>query len=94
MIPTKIPTIIPLRQFSIIGIFTSPLSNHITEEAKKVESTKIGVKTCRKICQDMGGDFLVTDRDKIYTTEVIFPVVGTEEEGNVDKGYSENQRNA
>ena len=70
------------------------LSNHITEEAKKVESTKIGVKTCRKICQDMGGDFLVTDRDKIYTTEVIFPVVGTEEEGNVDKGYSENQRNA
>lgn len=70
------------------------LSNHITEEAKKVESTKIGVKTCRKICQDMGGDFLVTDRDKIYTTEVIFPVVGTEEEGNVNKGYSENQRNA
>lgn len=70
------------------------LKNHISDEAKKVESTKIGLKTCRKICQDMHGFFLVSDKNKIYTTEIILPIVSDEEERNVDKGYSEDKRNS
>lgn len=66
------------------------LSNHVADGSRKVESTKIGVKTCKKICQDMNGTFLVTDRNRIYTAEVILPIAKVEEEGNVEKGYSEN----
>lgn len=55
------------------------LQNHIWEEAKKVESTKIGVKTCKKICEDMNGTFKAMEEEKIYTTEILFPVVIPEE---------------
>ncbi len=51
------------------------LSNHIQEETKKVESTKIGVKTCKKICTDMGCSFHAMEEEKIYTTEILVPVV-------------------
>jgi His Kinase A (phosphoacceptor) domain./HAMP domain. len=55
------------------------LSNHIWEEAKKVESTKIGVKTCKKICEDMGGTFKAMEEEKVYTTEILFPIVESDE---------------
>ena len=53
--------------------------NHIRQSAKKVESTKIGVKTCRKICQDLGASFRATEEELIYTTEILFPVMPQEE---------------
>lgn len=49
--------------------------NHIREEAKKVESTKIGVKTCQRLVQDLHGSFHVMEEEKIYTTEILFPVI-------------------
>ena len=51
------------------------LQNHIHEEAKKVESTKIGVRTCKRLCEDMNGAFHAMEEEKIYTTEILFPVV-------------------
>ena len=53
--------------------------NHIRQSAKKVESTKIGVKTCRKICQDLGAGFHATEKELIYTTVILFPVMPQEE---------------
>jgi signal transduction histidine kinase len=61
------------------------LQNHIWEEAKKVESTKIGVKTCKKICEDMGGTFKAMEEEKIYTTEILFPIVEIKEEPEEDE---------
>ena len=55
------------------------LQNHIWEEAKKVESTKIGVKTCKKICEDLGGTFKAMEEEKVYTTEILFPVAEADE---------------
>ena len=51
------------------------LSNHIWEEAPKVESTQIGVKTCKRICEELHGTFHAIEEGNIYTTEVGFPVV-------------------
>jgi signal transduction histidine kinase len=55
------------------------MQNHISEDARKVESNKIGVKTCKKICEDLDAGFHVMEEEKIYTTEIIYPCL-TEEE--------------
>lgn len=47
--------------------------------SQKVESTKIGVKTCKKICEDMGGTFKAMEEEKVYTTEILFPIVESDE---------------
>jgi len=50
------------------------IKNHIAEAAKKVESTKIGVKTCKKIVEDLSGKFHALEEDNIYTSEIYYPV--------------------
>ncbi len=50
------------------------LKNHITEDAGKVESTKIGVKTCKKIVDDLGGKFRALEEDQIYKTIILLPI--------------------
>lgn len=50
------------------------LKNHVTEDAGKVESTKIGVKTCKKIVDDLGGTFRALEEDGIYKTIILFNV--------------------
>ena len=42
------------------------LENHVREDSRNVESNKIGLKTCEKICKDMGGDFVYTDEDETF----------------------------
>ncbi len=59
------------------------LQNHIASDAKMVESTKIGVKTCKKICEDLHGSFHAMEEEKIYTTEMLFPLVEKEETDNI-----------
>ena len=51
----------------------------ITEEVKKVESAKIGVKTCKKIIEDTGGSFHAMEEEKIYTTEILIPILSEAE---------------
>ena len=50
------------------------LKNHITEDAGKVESTKIGVKTCKKIVDDLNGTFRALEEDGIYKTIILFRI--------------------
>ncbi len=50
------------------------LKNHITEDAGKVESTKIGVKTCKKIVDDLNGTFRALEEDGIYKTIILFKI--------------------
>ena len=46
------------------------LKNGTREDSRNVESNKIGLKTCEKICKDMGGDFVYTDEDNRFTVNV------------------------
>ena len=55
--------------------------NTIWKEAKQRESTKIGVKTCRKICEDMYGTFSAIEEDESYVTHITFPVPRSKEGG-------------
>ena len=58
----------------LLGKIKIIFQNHISDEAKLVESTKIGVKTCKKICEDHGATFKAMEEERIYTTEILFPV--------------------
>ena len=55
--------------------------NTIWKEAKQRESTKIGVKTCRKICEDMHGTFSAIEEGESYVTHITFPVPRSKEGG-------------
>ena len=46
------------------------MKNAIREDSRNVESNKIGLKTCEKICKDMGGDFVYTDKDNIFAVNI------------------------
>ena len=61
------------------------LKNHVTEDAGKVESTKIGVKTCKKIVGDLGGTFRALEEDGIYKTIILFNIKEKHEEENTDE---------
>ena len=50
------------------------VENHILEQAKKVESTRIGLKTCERICSDLQGIFRYTEEEHIFTVEITFPM--------------------
>lgn len=53
--------------------------NGMPEEAKKVESTRIGLKTCEKICSDLGGDFSYDEQERIFTVRILIPTLPAEE---------------
>ncbi len=53
--------------------------NGMPEEAKKVESTRIGLKTCEKICSDLGGDFSYDEQERIFTVRILIPIMPAEE---------------
>lgn len=61
------------------GLIKMRFQNRTAPKANKVESTKIGVKTCKKICEDLKGTFLEKDDKKTYITEITFPVDKSEE---------------
>lgn len=48
--------------------------NIVLAQSKKVESTNIGVKTCEKICLDLGGDFQVLEMHNHYVSKIIIPI--------------------
>lgn len=50
------------------------VENHILEQVKKVESTRIGLKTCERICSDLQGIFRYTEEEHIFTVEITFPM--------------------
>lgn len=54
--------------------FSFRLENRISQDAKMVESTKIGVLTCQQITKDLDGQYSWEDDDKIYVTNILLPV--------------------
>lgn len=54
--------------------------NGMPEEVKKVESTRIGLKTCEKICSDLGGEFSYDEQDRMFTVRVLLPIAQVTEE--------------
>ena len=71
---------------------TIRMMNAVLTESRLVESNKIGLKTCEKICQDMGGSFSYTDEGQVFTVRLTIPIYdpGTEDTfiisdvGNID----------
>lgn len=50
------------------------ISNAKKKSANKVESTKIGLQTCRRIVEQLGGTFKTGGDDDHFTAEVILPI--------------------
>lgn len=51
------------------------MSNSIPAEAEKKESTKIGLMTCRKIIESMGGSFEARSDGEHFAAELSIPVI-------------------
>lgn len=47
--------------------------NKVMEDSRNVESNKIGLKTCEKICKDAGGDFIYTDDENGFSVKIALP---------------------
>ena len=54
------------------------LVNGVPQRPNPVESTKIGLQTCRKIIQDMGGLFETQTEDGKFLAEIALPCVKEE----------------
>jgi signal transduction histidine kinase len=50
------------------------VSNNITKSLDKVESTKIGLRTCQRIMEHMHGSFTTTVDDDHFAAELTLPV--------------------
>lgn len=50
------------------------VANYISPSRNEAESTKIGIKTCEKICRELGGLLTVEEKDKIYRIYIYLPV--------------------
>ncbi len=50
-------------------------SNSVEKEKNKVESTKLGIRTCQKIMEHMGGNFVINKDADHFAAEFSLPVV-------------------
>ncbi len=48
--------------------------NAIAKVARKVESTKIGLKTCEKISKNMGGEFIYKEGNRFFKAVIVLPI--------------------
>lgn len=56
------------------GQLTVCFSNAVARAMDRVESTKIGLRTCEKIMSSMGGGFLTRSEDSHYSAEFSLPL--------------------
>lgn len=54
-------------------------SNYIRKDAGKVESTRIGIKTCETICERLGATFSCGEKENIFNTTIGFKIFDKEE---------------
>lgn len=59
--------------------------NWIPSERKKVESTRIGLKTCLKICNDLGGSFSYEETETTFSTRIDLPPTDEPVEGEAEE---------
>ncbi|MGC2873613.1 HAMP domain-containing sensor histidine kinase [Ihubacter sp. rT4E-8] len=69
------------------------LVNRIPAERKKVESTRIGLKTCLKICSDLGGSFSYDETDESFCVKISFPGIEISEDAEKDGIVAEGEEN-
>lgn len=55
------------------GSFSVCVSNAVSRSMNKVESTKIGLRTCERILETMGGKFKTDNTGDWFTAELILP---------------------
>lgn len=51
------------------------ISNVVLRESRKTESTKIGLKTCEKLCNNLKGNFTYEIVDGVFTAKIVIPFV-------------------
>ena len=49
------------------------ISNHILAQGGRPESTKIGLQTCQKLLTSMGGSFVGSQTQRVYTAQITLP---------------------
>ena len=57
--------------------------NSVLTESRRVESNKIGLKTCDKICSDMGGSFSYHDEGQLFSVNLSIPVYKEKPAGGI-----------
>ncbi|MGN0658538.1 MAG: histidine kinase dimerization/phospho-acceptor domain-containing protein [Emergencia sp.] len=65
------------------------IANEVLQESRQVESTRIGLKTCEKICRDLQGSFTYEEQDDIFAVEIFFPAGGIAENEEENKEANE-----
>ena len=55
------------------GVITVSISNTIAKNVRRVESTKLGLRTCEKIMEHMGGSFHTVSDDEHFSSEFSIP---------------------
>ena len=52
--------------------------NTVNKNNKHVESTKIGIKTCARLCDAMGMTYSYSSQNGFYITKITIPVIADE----------------
>lgn len=55
------------------GSFSVSIQNAVSRSMNKVESTKIGLRTCERILESMGGSFTTVCDDKSFSARMVLP---------------------
>ena len=55
------------------GYLSVEVSNRIAQSGPRVESTKIGLRTCEKILASLGGVFITKAEDGVFTASFSLP---------------------
>lgn len=56
------------------------IANGIPKTKAKIESTRIGLKTCERICAEMKGAFTFSQTEEVFEVKISFPVTEKPEE--------------
>ena len=51
------------------------ITNYIAVNSGRVESNGIGLQTCNKLVQSMGGEFSKSRTKETFTAEVVLPLI-------------------
>ena len=62
----------------IAGELSVTIENHINPAQQRVESNRIGLQTCNKLLQAMGGEFHQARTQDTFTVEVLLPLTITD----------------
>ena len=68
--------------------------NRSRPDSRDVESNKIGLKTCERICRNMGGRFSYKDEGSLFTVKINLPVFEGMPEGEIKADEAESQDSA